>query len=183
MPVIIQKKKDLKLEYGPLDKALLEKKRRELRIPKPKRRENIVFLIDKKENKKETITTILKRVVGCGLAPVKFLPKLLGIPYNKTHKINSLNPDQKRMYTDLLQKYNFDFEAKDESEIQNRLRLDRIKPLRQWRYLNRLPCRGQRTKTNAQTAKSRFKVTHVPRTGIADKLRKSDIQNNKRINE
>jgi small subunit ribosomal protein S13 len=183
MPVVFQKKKELRIEYAPLDKALLEKKRRELRIPKPKKRENIVYLIDKKENKKEPIITILKKIVGCGLAPAKYFPKLLGIPYNKTRKIHTLNADQTRMYTDLLQKYNFDFEAKDESEIQNRLRLDRIKPLRQWRYLNRLPCRGQRTKTNAQTAKSRFKVKHEPRTGIADKLRKSDIQNNRRINE
>ena len=51
MPVVFQKKKELRIEYAPLDKALLEKKRRELRIPKPKKRENIVYLIDKKENK------------------------------------------------------------------------------------------------------------------------------------
>ena len=183
MVIKFPKKKELRLEYAPLDKTLLEKKRRELRIPKPKKRENIVYLIEKKENKKEAIITILRKIVGCGLAPSMYFPKLLGIPYNKTRKINTLSPDQLRMYTDLLQKYNFDFEAKDESEIQNRLRLDRIKPLRQWRYLNRLPCRGQRTKTNAQTAKSRFKVTHQPITGIADKLRKSDIKNYKRINE
>ena len=154
-----------------------------MRIPKPKKRENITYLIENKQNKKEPITTILRKIVGCGLAPAKYFPKLLGIPYNKTKKILTLNPDQTRMYTDLLNKYNFDFEAKDEAEIQNRLRLDRIKPLRQWRYLNRLPCRGQRTKTNAQTAKSRFKVKHTPIRGVADKLRKTDINNFKRINE
>ena len=177
------KKKDLRLEYQPLDKELLEKKRRELRTPKPKKRENIAYLLENKKNKKQPITTILRKIVGCGLAPAKYFPKLLGIPYNKTKKIYTLDHDQARMYTDVLQKYNFEFEAKDEAEIQNRLRLDRIKPLRQWRYINRLPCRGQRTKTNAQTAKSRFKVQHTPVTGIADKLRKTDITNFKRINE
>jgi ribosomal protein S13 len=176
-------KNELKKEYTPIDKALLDKKRRELRIPKPKKRENITYLIENKQNQKEPITTILRKIVGCGLAPAKYFPKLLGIPYNKTKKILTLNSDQSRMYTDLLNKYNFDFEAKDEAEIQNRLRLDRIKPLRQWRYLNRLPCRGQRTKTNAQTAKSRFKVKHTQTHGIADKLRKIDISNFKRINE
>jgi len=174
-------KKDYKLEFTPLDRELLEKKRRELRIPKPKKRENILYLLEK--NKKEPITYILKRVVGCGLTPAKYFPKLLGIPFHKTKKVGTLNPDQARMYTDVLQKYNFDFEAKDEAEIQNRLRLDRIKPLRQWRYLNRLPCRGQRTKTNAQTSKARFKVKHIPVRDVADKLRKTDIQNYKRINE
>lgn len=174
-------KKDYKKEYTPLDRELLEKKRRELRIPKPKKRENILYLLEK--NKKEPITYILKRVVGCGLTPAKYFPKLLGIPFHKTKKVEKLNPDQGRMFTDLLQEYNFEFEAKDELEIQNRLRLDRIKPLRQWRYLHRLPCRGQRTKTNAQTSKSRFKVVHVPVRNVADKLRKIDIVNYKKINE
>lgn len=182
MRAIIQKKKlDYKLQYTPIDKELLEKKRRELRTPKPKKRENILYLVGPR-NKQEPINTILKKIVGCGLAPTKYLPKLLGIPFHQTRKIETLDPDQSRVYINLLNKYNFEFEIKDEAEIQNRLRLDRIKPLRQWRYLNRLPCRGQRTKTNAQTAKSRFKVKFIPVRDVSDKLRKIDITNYKKIN-
>lgn len=178
----MKKKRDQKLQYTPLDKEQLEKKRRELRTPKPKKRENILYLVGEK-NKLEPITTVLKKIVGCGLTPAKFLPKLLGLPFHKTRKIYTLDPDQSRVYINLLNKYNFEFEIKDEAEIQNRLRLDRIKPLRQWRYLNRLPCRGQRTKTNAKTAKSRFKVKHVPIRDVADKYRKIDIINYRKINE
>lgn len=171
-------KKDSKLGYTPIDKALLEKKRRELRTPKPKIRANVLTLVGSK-NKKEPTVTVLKRIVGCGMTPTKYLPKLFGIPFHQTRKIGVLDPDQLRIYTNLLNKYNFEFEAKDEAEILNRLRLDRIKPLRQWRYLHRLPCRGQRTKTNAKTAKSRFKVKFAP---SPDKIRKTDKTNLKKIN-
>ena len=182
MRAIIQKKKrDYKLEYTPIDKALLEKKRKELRTPKPKIRQNILTLVGTR-NYREPTVTILKKIVGCGMTPTKHLPKLFGIPFHQTRKIGVLDTDQLRIYTHLLNKYNFEFEAKDEAEISNRLRLDRIKPLRQWRYLHRLPCRGQRTKTNAKTAKSRFKVKHVPVRYVADKLRKNDITNYKKIN-
>lgn len=175
------KKKEIKLQYAPIDKELLEKKRRELRTPKPKKRENILYLVGDR-NKQEPIITILKKIVGCGLTPTKYLSKLLGIPFHKTRKIQTLDPDQSRVYINLLNKYNFEFEAKDEAEIQNRLRLDRIKPLRQWRYLNRLPCRGQRTKTNAKTAKKRFMIKHIPVQDVSDKARKTDIKNYKKIN-
>ena len=174
-------KKDYKLEYQHIDKQQLEKKRRELLLKKPKKRENILVLIGERNQQEPTIT-ILKKIVGCGLTPTKILPKLFGIPYNKTIKIRDLNPDHLRVYTKLLIKSNFEYEIKDEAEVQNRLRLDRIKPLKQWRYLNRLPCRGQRTKNNAKTAKLRFKVKHVAVRDVADKLRKNDIRNYKKIN-
>lgn len=174
-------KKDNKITYTSVDKDLIQKKRRELRLLKPKKRENILVLIAER-NKQEPTITILKKIVGCGMTPTKFLPKVFGIPFHQTRKIGKLEPDQLRIYTNLLKTYNFDFEIKDEVEIQNRLRLDQIKSLKQWRYIHRLPCRGQRTKTNAKTAKQRFKVKHIAMRNVSDKLRKSDIRNYKKIN-
>jgi len=51
----MEKKRELKIEFAPLDKALLEKRRRELRIPKPKKKEKKLLnkLIKKKKKKKK----------------------------------------------------------------------------------------------------------------------------------
>jgi len=121
---------------------------------KPKKRENIPYLIEK--NQKKNIISGLTRVIGTRFLHQTDLKRLLGFPANKSVKINKLTETQKKNYVYTLNKYNFLYEDKDREEVDSRLALITIKPYRQWRYIHGLPCRGQRTKTNASTAHHRI---------------------------
>jgi len=52
---------------------------------------------------------------------------------------------------------NFIYIGKDREEVNKRTALMNIKSYRHWRFRNGLPCRGQRTKTNASTAHYRIR--------------------------
>jgi len=117
---------------------------------KQKKRENIPYLIEKIQRK--NIISGLTRVIGTRFFHQKDLNRLLGFPAHKSSKINKLTSIQKKNYVYNLNKYNFFYEDKDREEIDSRLALITIRSYRQWRFNHGLPCRGQRTKTNASTA-------------------------------
>jgi len=109
-----------------------------------------------KKYRKKNIISGLTRVIGTRFLHQTDLTRLLGISITKSSKISKLSEVQRKNYTYNLNKYNFIYEDKDREEVDSRLALIAIKPYRQWRYKNGLPCRGQRTKTNASTAYHRI---------------------------
>lgn len=143
---------------------------------KPKKRENIPYLIEKIE--KKNILTGLTRIIGTKFLHKKDINKFLGIPEHKSSKIKNLNPTQRKNYIHNLNQYNFIYEDKDREEIESRMALMSIKAYRQWRYSRGLPCRGQRTKTNASTAYFR---RHARIT--ANSIKKARSNANKRFTQ
>nr|YP_010576314.1 ribosomal protein S13 [Thecamoeba quadrilineata]UZN43851.1 ribosomal protein S13 [Thecamoeba quadrilineata] len=143
---------------------------------KQKKRENIPYLIEKIQRK--NIISGLTRVIGTRFLHNKDINRILGIPAHKSTKISKLNSTQKKNYVFNLNKYNFFYEDKDREEIDSRLALITIKSYKQWRYSHGLPCRGQRTKTNASTAYFR---THVRITD--NMIKKGRSQANKSFNK
>lgn len=136
---------------------------------KPKKRENIPYLIEK--IKRKNIISGLFKVIGTRFLHADSLQKKLGFPGNKLTKILKLTEPQRKIYTFTLNKYNFLYEEKDREEILCRSILNNIKTYRNWRFLHGLPCRGQRTKTNASTAYHRIR----PRT-IDNTIKKKNIK-------
>jgi ribosomal protein S13 len=122
---------------------------------KPKKRENIPYLIEK--IKRKNIISGLFKVIGTRFLHANSFNKKLGFPGNKLTKILKLTEPQRKIYTFTLNKYNFLYEEKDREEILCRSILHSIKTYRNWRFMHGLPCRGQRTKTNASTAHYRIR--------------------------
>jgi ribosomal protein S13 len=143
---------------------------------KQKKRENIPYLIEKIQRK--NIITGLTRVIGTRFLHNKDINRVLGMPAHKSAKIAKLTSTQKKNYVYNLNKYNFLYEDKDREEIDSRLALMTIKSYRQWRYNHGLPCRGQRTKTNASTAHFR---THARMT--VNSIKKERSKSNKSFNK
>jgi len=143
---------------------------------KQKKRENIPYLIEKIQRK--NIITGLTRVIGTRFLHNKDLNRVLGIPAHKSSKIAKLSSTQKKNYVFNLNKFNFLYEDKDREEIDSRLALITIKSYRQWRYTHGLPCRGQRTKTNASTSYFR---THARIT--FNQIKKERSKRNKNFNK
>lgn len=156
------------------EKILDQKKKTQL---KPKKRENIPYLIEKIE--KKNIITGLIRVIGTRFLHNKDINKSLGIPEHKSSRIKNLSYTQKKNYVYNLNQYNFLYEYKDAEEIDSRSTLLNMKPMpyKQWRYAHGLPCRGQRTKTNASTAyyRTHSRVTY-------NKIKKDLSKSNKKFN-
>ena len=122
---------------------------------KEKKRENIPYLIQKIPHK--NMITGLTKVIGTKYTHERELYRILGFPANKSRKIKNLTRVQKKNYVFTLNKYNFLYKDKDREEIESRGALASMNVYRQWRYKHGLPCRGQRTKTNASTAHHRIR--------------------------
>jgi len=141
----------------------------------PKKRENIPYLISKLG--KKNIITGLTRVIGTRYLHTKDIHRFLGIPEHKSSKIDKLTQTQRKNYIHNLNQYNFIYEDKDREEVDSRLALLNVKPYKQWRFDHGLPCRGQRTKTNASTAHFRVNARVTP-----NKIKKERSKANKKFN-
>lgn len=117
---------------------------------KEKKRENIPYLIEK--NQKKNIITVLTKVIGTRFTHALQINRILGLPLKKSEKVQQLTKVQKKHYVYALNSLNFTYQDKDREEVTSRAALITIKSYRHWRFKNGLPCRGQRTKTNASTA-------------------------------
>jgi ribosomal protein S13 len=141
---------------------------------KPKKRENIPYLIEK--IKKKNIISGLTRVIGTRFLHGSGLCKKLGFPEHKSEKILNLTEPQRKIYDFTLNKYNFLYEEKDREEVLCRGLLNSINCYRDWRFMHGLPCRGQRTKTNASTAQTRIRPKNTP-----DIIKKENLKSKKKF--
>jgi ribosomal protein S13 len=121
---------------------------------KEKKRENIPYLLQKIQ--KKNMITGLTKIIGTRFTHERELYRILGLPANKSRKIKNLTKVQRKNYVFTLNKFNFLYQDKDREEIESRAALSSMNIYRQWRYKHGLPCRGQRTKTNASTAHNRI---------------------------
>lgn len=110
----------------------------------------------------KTIQIALTRIFGIGKKLSLIILKQFNIePFIKVENLpeNILNP----LYTYLEEQCSF--EAKLKKIINNNIdRLKTIKSYRGYRHINNLPVRGQRTRTNAQTAKKRHTSKQIKKT-------------------
>ena len=114
---------------------------------------------------------IFKKVFGLGFYKSSRLVCRLGLPiYVLNRTLKQLPLSFRRKVFDILQKEEDMIGDELKKEVADRLELlGGIKNLRTFNFLNGLPLRGQRTKTNARTAKRR--VGRVRRSKVS-KLRK-----------
>lgn len=71
-------------------------------------------------------------------------------------RVKDLTTDQEKVLRDVLTEFGFILEADLRRELsQNIKRLQDIGSYRGFRHRRKLPCRGQRTKTNARTRKGK----------------------------
>lgn len=77
-----------------------------------------------------------------------FCPNLKGLSKKQVFKLNKILPKLKFIFGKELKKF----------ELENFRRKLKIKLLKSFRKMNGLPVRGQRTHTNAKTAKKQLKI-------------------------
>jgi small subunit ribosomal protein S13 len=110
---------------------------------------------------------IFQKVFGLGFYRTSKLISRLGLPvFNLNKRLRDLPLPYRRKIFELLQKEEEMIGDELKKEVTERLELlNGIKNLRTFNFLNGLPLRGQRTKTNARTAKRR--VGRVRRSKVS----------------
>lgn len=100
---------------------------------------------------------VLNKIFGVGVYTAqKLVPKLGLAPFHLNKKLSQLPPSFKEKLSELLEDIELNFGSFYKKEVVDQLAsLNEIKNLRSFKYLNGLPIRGQRTKTNARTSKRR----------------------------
>ena len=94
----------------------------------------------------------LTYILGVGPARAKKICEAVKI--DESVRVKDLSSDDQQKIRDILVKLGYELDADLRRELsQNVKRLQDIGSYRGYRHRRRLPCRGQRTKTNAKTRK------------------------------
>jgi len=106
-----------------------------------------------KVDEKKEFKTALAQIYGCNVAKLNQLYKILGINKNKVWKIQNFNNQQLAKIKQYLPELGyFDSDLKKNLSIEYD-KFFELKCYKRNRFLLGLPCRGQRTKSNAQTSR------------------------------
>lgn len=98
---------------------------------------------------KKHIVIGLQEIRGIGKTRAKDVCAAAGIPESK--KGFEITPEEEAKLREAVSQYTIEGDLR-RKEAQDKARLKGIQCFRALRHLKRLPCRGQRTRTNAQTA-------------------------------
>ena len=112
----------------------------------------MVYLLETELKENKSVFLALKGVFGIGYSRSFFICKQLGFGFNL--KINELSDDQIAKLLKLIESSNFIItsDLKKLKQLTTK-KLIAIKSYKGLRRINGLPVRGQRTHTNARTAK------------------------------
>jgi small subunit ribosomal protein S13 len=112
----------------------------------------MVYLLETELKESKSVFLALKNVYGIGKSRSFFICKQLGFGFNL--KINELSDDQISKLLKLIESSNFIITS-DLKKLKQLItkKLVAIKSYRGLRRINGFPVRGQRTHTNAKTAK------------------------------
>jgi|GEM_PF-2561274 small subunit ribosomal protein S13 len=118
----------------------------------------MIYFLNKKVKEKIPIKQALMRIFGVGSFLSESFCKKIGI--NPILKLDEATPKQIALIIDTVFKDKDTFKEEELSRYLygNSVRLAQIRCYRGLRYKKGLPIRGQRTRTNAKTAKRKNKV-------------------------
>lgn len=114
----------------------------------------MVYLFESNIPENKLVFFALTRIYGLGKSNSFLVCKKLG--FSKNLKIKDLSKDQTNKLLRMIQSLNFELSSDlKKSKILNNKRLISIKSYRGLRKMQGFPVRGQRTHTNARTARKK----------------------------
>jgi small subunit ribosomal protein S13 len=115
----------------------------------------MVYLFESELKQNKSLLFALKYVYGIGLIKSLLVCKKLG--FSNNFKVNSLSTEQSDQLVEFIKLLNWELSSDlKKLKILIRKKLVEIKSYRGLRHNQGLPIRGQRTHTNAKTARKKF---------------------------